>query len=137
MCALQIANQIQPTRPASPVQGTIAAPQVQPTPTQNRGIPQGIGGLLSPNAPLGSLGSTPVANHTVTTKPDGTTTHKVVHMTPEQAQGKKNTPPKQSTQPVQQQPQQHQVIFQNNMHHVPFKAPDGTIKHINAKGGIL
>ena len=130
--ALQIANQIQPTRPASPVQGTIAAPQTQPAPMQNRGIPQGIGGLLSPNAPLGSLGSTPVANHTVTTKPDGTTTHKVVHMTPEQAQGKKNTPPKQA----QSQSPNYQVKVINGAHHVPFKHPDGTIKYVNAKGQV-
>ena len=34
------------------------------------------------------------------------------------------------------QSQKYQVRFQNGVHHVPFKHPDGTIKYVNAKGEV-
>lgn len=51
-----------------------------PAPVNFAPLANKITGLVSPTiAPIGSVGSSPVVNHTITTAPDGTTTQKVTH----------------------------------------------------------
>ena len=96
--------------------------------------PQTPASTQAPNtAALGSMGTLLSRMGTKAVSPGGVNT------------GNTNKLPSRQTAPATQQTvqstsapqaQKYQVRFQNGVHHVPFKHPDGTIKYVNAKGEV-